>query len=156
MSTKPTLTKSKIVNQEGNYEIPNWFQDYIIIGLDKSCYNTDEIILKLQEPKLSHELKVWKLKTQEQEDVLLFSKKRVSTILDNESSFKHFVQLNYDNPEYQNKFVAFVNGSFADVDESESKLVEKIYNNIGNVEMFVGKVTLEEQEDIVDTPEELE
>ena len=80
----------------------------------------------------------------------------IGTTIDNETAFEQFRNMNLHNPEYAGKYVGFVNGSFKDADESESKLVERIYSNYGNVEMFVGKVSSKLQEDIVDTPNELE
>lgn len=74
-------------------------------------------------------------------------------VLDNETAFEQFKERNLNNPKYTGKYVAFVNGKLEGMDEIENRLVKKIYNKFGNVEMFVGKVVLESESHIIDTPE---
>lgn len=44
------------------------------------------------------------------------------------------------NPKMRGKYVAIVNGEIIDTDEQKVRLVKKMYDTFGNVEMFVDKV----------------
>ena len=149
------IGKQKIFIKTTKDETKNWFQDYFFIGFEKQNYHNKEIIGILEKSSaLSLKNPIWKNLSIENEDMLLLSSDIDShTKLDNEESFEQFLQENINNPQYKDKFVAFVNGTFQDVDEVENRLVKKMHEKFGNVEMFVGKVTSETDSHIIDTPE---
>lgn len=77
----------------------------------------------------------------------------IITTVDNETAFNQFRNANLHNPEYMEKYVAFVNGSYQGVNEKRSDLVKEIYKRFGNIKMFVEKVSNEEEELLFDSPE---
>ena len=69
------------------------------------------------------------------------------------AAFKKFVKNNYRNPEYADKCVVFVHGNLYDVGDAEVELVKKVYQNVGNVAMYVGSVSDEIQTEVIESPE---
>ena len=72
---------------------------------------------------------------------------------ENENAFNDFLKDHLDDPKYKNKFVAFVNGRFQDTGDTESALVNKMYEQFGDVYMYVGKITDQVETFLIDTPE---
>ena len=70
----------------------------------------------------------------------------------NKNAFDDFIKTNLDNPKFKNKFVAFVNGKFQDIGDKRNALIEKMYNEFGNVDMYVDKVTDQRKVILIDTP----
>lgn len=149
------MSKQKIFIKTTKDETKNWFQDYFFIGFEKQNYHNEKIINLLEKSStISLKNPIWKKILIENEDVLLISSDTGShDELDNEESFEQFLRENINNPQYKDKFVAFVNGTFQDVGEAENKLVAKMHEKFGNVEMFIGKITLETDSHAIDTPE---
>ena len=71
----------------------------------------------------------------------------------NKGAFDDFVKRNLDNPRFRNKFVAFVDGRYQGVESKENVLIMQMYDRFGNVHMYVGKVTDQEEIVLIDTPE---
>lgn len=71
------------------------------------------------------------------------------------AAFNEFVKNNRHNPEYINKYVVFVHGSLHGVGNIEVELIKKVYQNIGNVAMYVGNVSGEIQTELIESPESL-
>lgn len=71
----------------------------------------------------------------------------------NKNAFEDFIKTNLCNPQFKNKFVAFVNGEFQDVEDKQNILIKKMYNKFGNVDMYVGKITDKKEIALIDTPE---
>lgn len=72
---------------------------------------------------------------------------------ENENAFNAFLKDHLDDPFYKNKFVAFVNGKLQDIGDTESGLVNKMYEQFGDGYMYVGKITDEVETGLIDTPE---
>jgi len=146
--------RKPIITQIRRKEPVNWLQDNIVLAFDKESHNAKDILRVIQQqPEFSKKISLWNIFEVEGEEVYKISHMKDPILVDNETAFKQFKKDNLQNPQYAEKYVAFVNGSYEGVDESESKLVEKIYEDFGNVEMFVGKISSAEQEEVIDTPE---
>jgi len=131
-----------------------WLPDVITIGFDKQYFAENDLIKKIK--KMSdtvNERTIWKKVFKENEHVYLVSRVELIANPTNKMAFNTFLTENVYNPQYTNKFVAFVNGKFEGVDEDRSKLVKEMYDKFGNVETYVGKVTLSQEIKIIDSPE---
>ncbi len=71
----------------------------------------------------------------------------------NKNAFEDFVKTNLENPQFKNKFVAFVDGEFQNSGDKRNALIEKMYDKFGNVDMYVDKVTDQKKVVLIDTPE---
>lgn len=71
----------------------------------------------------------------------------------NKKAFSHFVKAHLDDCRFKNKFVAFVDGEFQGVGDAENELIEKIYVDFGNVDMYVGRVSNHRKTILIDTYE---
>ena len=111
-----------------------------------------------------HDLSIW-IETIDKQNLNCFSDLKVRKVLqnistpsntinhENKNAFENFVKTNLDNPEFKNKFVAFVNGEFQDLSDKRNALIEKIYDKFGNVDMYVDQVTDQKKVILIDTPE---
>ena len=137
-------------------ESQSWLQDVVTIAFDKKYFDERNVLEKIKKIKdFSEERTIWKNELKEEEPVFFISKERDSILLDNETEFKKFVSDNIYNPSFTNKFIVFVNGKFSGVDENRTKLIQKIYDEHGNIEIYVGKVTLNQEIKIIDSPEKI-
>ena len=57
----------------------------------------------------------------------------------NEDAYRAFVPRNSGNPEFKDRFVAFVHGRFQGRDRFRSDLVSRMYGKFGNVPMYAGR-----------------
>ncbi len=73
--------------------------------------------------------------------------------IENKKAFDDFVKIHLNDLEYKNKFVAFVNGEFQSIGDKRNALIEKMYDEFGNVPMYVDKITDQKQIILIDTPE---
>ncbi len=73
--------------------------------------------------------------------------------IENKNAFEDFVKTNLNNPKFKNKIVAFVHRKFQDVGDKRNALIEKMYDQFGNVNMYVDKVTDQKKVILIDTPE---
>ena len=87
------------------------------------------------------------------EDIPTDYKSTSNEHMKNKNAFENFVNTNLHNPQFKDKFVAFVNGEFQDVGDKRNMLIEKTYDKFGNVDMYVGKVTDQKKIILIDTPE---
>lgn len=69
------------------------------------------------------------------------------------AAFKKFVKNNRRNPEYTDKYVVFVHGNLYGVGDTEVELVKKVYQNVGNVAMYMGSVSNEIRTELIESPE---
>lgn len=69
------------------------------------------------------------------------------------AAFNEFIKNNRHNPEYIDKYVVFVHGSLYGVGNTEVELIKKVYQNIGNVDMYVGNVSKKTQTELIESPE---
>ena len=72
---------------------------------------------------------------------------------ENENVFNDFLKNHLDDPKYKNKFVVFVNGKLQDTGNVRSALAKKMYDQFGNVNMYVGKITDRIETVRISTPE---
>jgi len=56
-------------------------------------------------------------------------------------------------PEFVGKYVAIIKGKMEGVGENKNQLAKEMYQKFGNVEMFVGNVSLKTHVGTIDTPE---
>ena len=70
----------------------------------------------------------------------------------NEIAFKIFLKNNLSNQAYTNKYVVFVNEKFFAVGNNENELIDKVFSKFGYIDMYVGKMTLNMQRELVDSP----
>ena len=73
--------------------------------------------------------------------------------VENKNAFERFLRSHLDNPEYKNKFAAFVNGKFQAIGDKRNALIDEMYDKFGNVDMYVDRVTDHKQVILIDTPE---
>ena len=59
------------------------------------------------------------------------------------AAFEKFVKNEADNPKYYGKYIVFVDGNKYDVGDTEIELIKKVYQNIGNTDMYVGRISQE-------------
>ena len=71
----------------------------------------------------------------------------------NRIAFEKFAKNNLHNPEYSNKYAVFVDGRLCDVGDTEMDLVKKIYEEFGNIYMYVGNVSQKMQTGLIESPE---
>ena len=71
------------------------------------------------------------------------------------AAFNEFAKNNRHNPEYIDKYVVFVYGRLYGVGNTEVELIKKVYQNVGNVDMYVGNVSREIQTELIESPESL-
>lgn len=69
------------------------------------------------------------------------------------SAFDEFFKNNRHNPEYIDKYVVFVYGRLYGIGNTEVELIKKVYQNIGNVAMYVGNVSRKTQTELIESPE---
>ncbi len=72
--------------------------------------------------------------------------------IQNKSAFENFAKNNFNNSQFKDKFVAFVNGEFQDAGYKKNALIKKMYDKFGNVDMYVHKITGQKMV-LIDTPE---
>ena len=61
--------------------------------------------------------------------------------MENKIAFNKFKAGHIDDPEFKDKFVAFVNGEFQSVGDRKETLVESMYDRFGNVPMYVSVIS---------------
>lgn len=146
-------TKSKSVIDSNEPE--KWLQDYVTLAFDKKCYNENEILKEIQKTNsFSKECSIWNGTLKEDEFVHIISKTNLSyPIKNNKSAFNDLVMDKVYDPAYAEKYAVFVNGTLEGVNTIRSKLVKEIYDKFGNVEMFIDKITLKNNIEIIDSPE---
>lgn len=134
-------------------EPKQWFADFYTIALYKQDFDIKDVE-KVQQITCVDKNIYWKqIPIKSEKDVFFAFKSDSSTHNSNQTEFDRFLIVNFDNPKYKDRYVVFVNGVFQGVDDVENKLVKKIHEEFGNVEMYVGKITLESDIHIIDTPE---
>lgn len=70
----------------------------------------------------------------------------------NEDAFKKFKTEHINDPEFKDRFVAFVKGEFQDVGDDELKLIEAMDEKFGDVEMFVDTISKDKKIERLRTP----
>lgn len=71
----------------------------------------------------------------------------------NRNAYDIFVNEHLHDPKFQEKYVVFVNEQLKDVADDEVELVKRIHEKYGNIDMYVGKVSLEKTKGIIESPE---
>ena len=61
--------------------------------------------------------------------------------MENKIAFNKFKIEYINDPEFKDKFVAFVNGKFQDVGDKKETLIESMYDKFGNVPMYVSVIS---------------
>ena len=87
------------------------------------------------------------------QNISIYNKSTGNENIENKNSFNDFVNTNLNNPQFKNKFVAFVDGKFQDSGDKRNALIDKMYDKFGNVDMYVDKVTDQKKVILIDTPE---
>ena len=59
----------------------------------------------------------------------------------NKNAFIDFIDTNFNNPDYRDKYIVFVHGDLYAIGDTEIELVQQVYKNFGNIVMYVGKVS---------------
>jgi len=72
---------------------------------------------------------------------------------ENRRAFEGFLRAHLEDPEFRDRFVAFVHGKFQGAADAEGELIRRIYGTFGNVEMYVGRVSGRRTTVMVDTLE---
>jgi hypothetical protein len=148
--------RKSILSQIRENEIVGWSpQDSILISFDKGSYNPNDILRVIRSHVgFSAETSVWvSLETKEGEPVFHCRRIEHSYVMGNELAFKQFQENNASNPEYYDKYVAFVNGVLQDKDSVKTDLVKRMYEQFGNVEMYVGNMTRKLLRGVLESPE---
>ena len=70
---------------------------------------------------------------------------------DNRKAFEAFVGKHAKDPEFKDKYVAFVHGKHEGSDESMHSLIRRMYDKFGNVEMYVDSVPPKEHHYLIPT-----
>lgn len=71
---------------------------------------------------------------------------------DDKQIFKELKPQLMKQPKYVGKYVAIVKGKMEGVGENKNQLAKEMYQNFGNVEMFIGKVESESIAGIIKSP----
>lgn len=71
----------------------------------------------------------------------------------NKSAFEDFIKLHLQNPEYAGKYAVFVDGHFQKCGIDKIALVKEIYDEFGNIEMHIGKISSPKTTIVIDTSE---
>lgn len=86
-------------------------------------------------------------------NILMYKNMPNTENIENKDAFEDFARNNLNNPQFKNKFVAFVNGKFQDAGDKKNVLIKKMYDEFGNVDMYVHKITDQRKIVLIDTPE---
>jgi hypothetical protein len=136
--TLDKLSKEEILKL-ADFIIDNYVQDGNNLSLDND--------LNLEQNKRLSQKDIIKYiqdkKAQQDNSTLNISKaiKDDPGFAKNEASYDNFVKNHLNDPEYKDRFVAFVNGKLQGVDDKESTLAKKVYDKCGHVDMYIGKVS---------------
>lgn len=71
----------------------------------------------------------------------------------NKRAFEDFVKTHLQNPEYADKYAVFIDGHFQKYGVDKIALVKEIYDEFGNTEIYIDKISSSKTTIVIDTPE---
>jgi len=133
-------------------EPKQWLQDFSILAFYDPDYSPSEID---QIKKMGTSVQtLWKdLPIEGSKISFAFKTSHDFKINKNRSAYNIFVNENLHDPKFQEKYVVFVNGQLEDVADNEVELVKQVHEKYGNIDMYVGKVSLEKTKGMIESPE---
>lgn len=130
--------------------------DYIMIGISKKHLQKNSLFDLLQDYAARQTMEAqYVIHEDHGEEYYLIDLVPNRNIQNNKTAFNKFLIEKINDNDFAGKYAAFINGQLQGVDSSRSKLVEKMFEKFGNVEMHVGRLAIQNRK-IVETPEKIE